>query len=126
MVVHTWAPRTWKGQAGRSEIQGHPLIYIELEYSLSYITPLSTSKQNRNHVACLVSSRSPILVFCGGTVSHTVTASARSSGLVSIAQADSSCCFLPPELWRTEQWFAGLRALMGAVYTKLIKKKEAI
>lgn len=65
MVVHTCAPRTWKGEAGRSKIQGHPLLYIELKYSPSYTKPLSTSKRDHNHVACLVSSRSPILLwFC--------------------------------------------------------------
>lgn len=123
MVVHTCAHRTWKGGSGRSEIQGHPLLYIELKCSLSYVKPLSTSKQNHNHVACLVSSRSPILFFCGGNVSHTVAPSSLSSWLLGIAQVDSSCCCLPPGFWRTEQWFAGLSALMGVVYAKLIKER---
>lgn len=50
MVVHICAPSTWKGEAGRPVIQGHPLLNIEFGYSLSYRKPFSTNKQTKTPI----------------------------------------------------------------------------
>ena len=53
VAVHAFNLSTWEMEAGRSEIQGKPLLHSKLEANLGYVRPCLKTKHHKDKLKFL-------------------------------------------------------------------------